>query len=187
MPEEGERVDMVISCMVMEHMESDAETAYMQISKRWLNERGLMVGLVPASPAHWGIEDDIAGHCRRYTTDRLRTLSDANGWHLRHVAGLTFPISNLLLPVSNYLVDRTERSKMGLSAQERTRQSGRRNVKYKTRFPAMLRVILNRYTLYPLYLLQKVFSTSERALVLYFEANPISGGADSIFDGSGNA
>jgi hypothetical protein len=131
-----------------------------------------MVGLVPASPAHWGIEDDIAGHCRRYTRDSLNRLAKATNWSLLHLTGLTFPVSNLLLPISNFLVARSEKHKLAYSALQRTEQSGRRTVKYKTFFPSILGIFLNPITLFPLHLIQKLLGKSPRALVLYFEATP---------------
>ena len=162
----------MISCMVMEHLEDDAQNAFMKMSAEYLKKEGVMIGLVPSSPAHWGIEDDIAGHCRRYTKDSIGTLASVNGWKLLHIAGLTFPISNLLLPLSNFLVNKSERSKLDLSPLDRTKQSGRRQVKFKTYFPAILGLLLNEFTLFPMYILQKLFVKSERALVLYFEAQP---------------
>lgn len=175
LPPATEKVDLVISCMVMEHLEDDAQFAFMQMSEKYLKKGGIMIGLVPASPAHWGIEDDIAGHCRRYTRAGIETLAAASDWKLLHIAGLTFPISNLLLPVSNFLVNRSERSKLALSLLDRTKHSGRRRVKFKTYFPSILGILLNEFTLSPVYILQKLFAKSEHALVLYFEAQPCSG------------
>jgi hypothetical protein len=134
-----------------------------------------MIGLVPGSPANWGIEDEIAGHCRRYTRTSIKTLATNNGWKLQHIAGLTYPISNFLLPISNFLVNRSERQKLTLTALERTKQSGRRSVKYKTHFPFLLGILLNKYTLLPLHFIQKICAKSEHALVLFFEARPYSG------------
>jgi len=174
-PEEDvapESADLIISCMVMEHLEDDAQNKFMQTSAARLKPGGIMIGLVPSSPAHWGIEDVIAGHCRRYTRSSIKSLAADNHWKLLHLAGLTFPISNLLLPVSNLLVKRSEHSKLELSALERTRQSGKRKVKFKTEFPATLGILLNRFTMFPLYLLQNLCTRSESALVLYFEAQP---------------
>lgn len=170
-----EKADLVISCMVMEHLEDDAQSTFMQKSAECLKKGGVMIGLVPASPAHWGIEDDIAGHCRRYTRAGIETLIAVSGWKIQHITGLTFPISNLFLPISNFLVNRSERSKLALSTLERTKQSGRRQVKFKTYFPAMLGILLNELTLFPMYLLQKLCAKSESALVLYFEAQPCPG------------
>lgn len=170
-----EKVDLVISCMVMEHLEDDAQFTFMQMSGERLKKGGVMISLVPASPAHWGIEDDIAGHCRRYTRAGIDKLITDNGWKLLHIAGLTFPISNLLLPISNFLVNRSERTKLALSPLDRTKYSGRRHVKFKTYFPTILGILLNECSLFPLYILQKIFAKSERALVLYFEAQPCYG------------
>lgn len=172
----AEPVDLVISCMVMEHLEDDMEAAFMAKSADCLKPEGVMMGLVPASPAHWGIEDDIAGHCRRYTRDSISKLATESHWGLLHLTGLTFPTSNLLLPISNFLVNRDEKYKLGLSALERTEQSGRRSVKYKTYFPLILGIFLNPITLFPLHLIQKLFGKSQRALVLFFEAKPSRGG-----------
>ncbi len=174
-PQQPGSADMVISCMVMEHLEDASESAFMRKSSEILSREGLIIGLVPSSPAHWGIEDDIAGHCRRYTRASIRELLAENEWQIGHLAGLTFPVSNILLPISNYLVGRSEKSKLKLSQQERTKQSGRRSVKFKTHFPSVFELLLNRYVLWPLHQLQKVFADHERALVLYFEAKPDSG------------
>jgi SAM-dependent methyltransferase len=171
----SEKVDLVISCMVMEHLEDEAQSTFMQTASELLKDGGMLVGLVPASPAYWGIEDDIAGHCRRYTRESIANLAASSGWKVQHMAGLTFPVSNMLLPVSNFLVNRSERSKLALSPLDRTKQSGRRQVKFKTYFPAILGLLLNKITLFPLHLLQKVCAKSERALVLYFEAQSNSG------------
>ena len=171
----SEKVDLVISCMVLEHLPDDAQIAFMKMSSKYLKKDGIMIGLVPASPSHWGIEDDITGHYRRYTRACIQKLTDVSEWKLLHIAGLTFPISNLLLPISNVIVNRGERSKLILSPLERTKQSGNRLVKFKTYFPAILGILLNEITLYPLHLLQKLCAKSEKALVLYFEAQPFSG------------
>lgn len=168
----SEKVDLIISSMVMEHLENEAQFVFMNRSANHLNEKGIMIGIVPASPSHWGIEDDIAGHCRRYTRAFIKTLVTKSGWELRQIAGLTFPISNLLLPASNFLVTRSEKSKLALAPLDRTKLSSRRQVKFKTHFPYILQILLNKLTFYPLYLVQKLFVKSERALVLYFEAKP---------------
>ncbi|MFA6920213.1 MAG: class I SAM-dependent methyltransferase [Gallionella sp.] len=165
-----DRVDLIISCMVMEHLDDQSERKFMEFSAKHLKAGGRMIGLVPASPRHWGIEDDIAGHCRRYTKGSLLTLIRTTGWTIGHIVGLTYPVSNLLLPVSNFLVRRHEASKLSLSPVERTKHSGRRKVRFKTHFPAILKLCLNELTMLPLYWTQKLFANSGSALVLYFEA-----------------
>jgi hypothetical protein len=44
-----ERVDLVISCMVMEHLDEQSESAVMLKSSDVLADEGLMIGLVPGS------------------------------------------------------------------------------------------------------------------------------------------
>jgi cyclopropane fatty-acyl-phospholipid synthase-like methyltransferase len=172
LPEGARQVDLVISCMVMEHMDDASEPRFMRKAASLLRPGGRMIGLVPASPGHWGIEDDIAGHCRRYTREALQGLADATGWQVEHLSGLTYPVSNMLLPLSNHLVRRSEDHKLRLSALERTQLSGRRSVKYKTYLPSFLGLLSNRYTLAPLHWLQKACGGVRSALVLYFEARP---------------
>lgn len=169
------KVDLVISCMVMEHLDSENELKYMQQAAKCLVADGKMIGLVPASPGHWGIEDDIAGHYRRYSRQAIINLVKRAKWQHKYTAGLTFPVSNFLLPVSNYLVQRAENNKLELSKLERTKLSGKRNVKFKTHFPSLLGLLLNKVTMLPLHWIQKALSRSKNALVLYFEASPING------------
>lgn len=65
-----EGVDLIISSMVIEHLPDEMESKFMEKSSLLLNKGGRMIGLVPSSPNHWGIEDEIAGHFRRYDIDR---------------------------------------------------------------------------------------------------------------------
>lgn len=165
-------VDLVVSCMVIEHLDDSGEQAFIAQARSTLASGGRMISLVPASPAHWGIEDEIAGHFRRYSADSAQRLLVRAGWTIDHVAGLTFPVSNLLFPVSNWLVRRSEANKLALSMTERTKRSGDRDVSMKTHFPDALGLVLNPVVLYPLHLLQKLFRRSDRAMVLYLEAHP---------------
>lgn len=163
------QADLVLSSMVIEHLDEEDEARYLQRCRESLNKNGLAVLLVPASPVDWGIEDEIAGHYRRYTASGLRTKLEDAGWTVRHMAGLTYPVSNLLLPISNFLVRRAESHRRSLDMQARTRESGKRKVAGKTHFPSVARLVLNEISMYPLFLLQKACSGAARALVLYVE------------------
>ena len=167
-----EPADVVISSMVIEHLPDAQEALYFHRARAALSPSGRAIVLVPASPRHWGIEDDIAGHQRRYARASLIRRLTELGWRVDHIAGLTFPLSNILLPVSNRLVARAERDRLSLSESERTLRSGARDVVGKTSFPPIARAILNERILYPLHLAQRAFRDSERALVLYVEATP---------------
>jgi phospholipid N-methyltransferase len=165
-----QKINLVISCMMMEHLSENDELAFIKKAKSLLRNGGVFIGLVPSSPKHWGIEDVIAGHLRRYTRKSLKHLLGANKLKLEHLVGLTYPVSNFLLTISNFLVSRSEREKLSISQVDKTKLSGQRNVKYKTHFPSIFGVFLNTITIYPFFVLQKIFKNKSDALVLYFEA-----------------
>lgn len=166
----NEKFNLIISCMVMEHFPMHLEASFFEKSRSLLTDSGTFINLVPSSMKHWGIEDEIAGHYRRYDEIYIQNLLKAHKFLLSHGSYLTFPISNLLLPVSNFLVRRAEGKNKELQMKVKTKLSGRRNVFLKTYFPDFLKIILNEYFLYPLYLLQIVFHRSTNSLIYYFEA-----------------
>jgi SAM-dependent methyltransferase len=169
---DDEPADLVLSSMVIEHLPDDEEAAYFARARRVLRPGGRIALFVPAGPRYWGIEDDIAGHQRRYTRAGLTTRLGELGWRVDHVAGLTFPLANALLPLSNVLVRRAEGERVGLSELDRTVLSGDRDVAGKTTFPRAAGVVLNPVALYPFHVLQKAFRDTDRALVMYAEATP---------------
>jgi SAM-dependent methyltransferase len=164
-----ESVDLVASCMVLEHLADADEARYLERCRMALKRGGKGVIFVPACPDYWGIEDEVAGHFRRYTFESLQQAIEARGLRLRHLAGLTYPLSNMLFPVSEFLVRRAERGNLAFSAEERTRLSGDRAVPFKTRFPQALGVVLNEWVMYPLHLLQKINARNPRSMVIYAE------------------
>jgi hypothetical protein len=154
---------------VLEHLDDEAERRYFERAAAELVPGGLGILLVPSSPRHWGIEDEVAGHQRRYTRESLRDAVEAAGWRVEHLSGLTWPLSNLLLPISNRLVRRAEAGRLDLDLQGRTIASGSRKVAWKTRFPPVARLALNEWVLFPFHLAQLAGSRRESALVLYCE------------------
>lgn len=164
-----DKVDLVISSLVLEHMDDKAEALYVQKCKTSLACGGKAVLFVPNSPAHWGIEDEIAGHYRRYTADSISQLFGAFGLNCIHTAALTYPISNWLLPIGNRLVKKAEEAKLAQSMTSRTVQSSNRKVAFKTSFPNVLGLILNETTMRPFHELQKANIHRDDALILYAE------------------
>lgn len=118
----SDSTDLIISCMVLEHLPSVQEGVFFEKAYNCLSSNGVVITIVPASQKHWGIEDDIAGHFRRYSTDMILKLLDFNKWTLNNSQGLTYPISNILLPISNYLVRRGEKSQLNLSQVDKTKK-----------------------------------------------------------------
>lgn len=168
-PPPGQPVDMIISSMVIEHLDAREVEGYFSRCRELLCPGGVIVTIVPASPRHWGIEDEIAGHQRRYTRGAFHEIARDHGLRVAHVAGLTYPLSNLLLGLSNRLVRRSESWKLRLDAQARTVASGDRHVPGKTQFPGFVRYLVNETTLFPLHMIQRLFTWHPDALVLYAE------------------
>jgi SAM-dependent methyltransferase len=161
--------DLIASCMVLEHLSQADESRYFEKCKSSLRRDGRGLLVVPGDPRYWGVEDEIAGHFRRYTAEGLRRRIEEHGLVVRQIAGLTFPLSNILFPLSEFLVRRAEHNKMALSVEDRTRLSGVRAVPFKTTFPAFLRVVLNEAILYPWHVLQKLSAGNDRSLLLFAE------------------
>lgn len=165
----NQKFDLIISSMVIEHLDEAQLTEFIEKIKLNLNQNGLIIFLVPSSMKYWGIEDEIAGHFKRYEFDDFKVLSDKHNLKINHLVGLTYPISNWLYQLSNKLIRKSESSKLGLSQREKTIYTGNREVPYKTSFPSIFKIILNEYCLYPFHLLQMLFSKSDKSLVIYCE------------------
>jgi SAM-dependent methyltransferase len=178
--EQESTVDLVVSSMVLEHLDDGEVTRYFEKCNDVLAPGGCSILLVPGSPRHWGIEDEIAGHYRRYTTASLATTVREQGWSTAHLAGLTYPMSNVLLGASNLLVKRAEQDKTSLALKERTELSGDRSVGWKTDFPPWLCVVLNERVLLPFHWLQKRCLRASDALVVYCECVPPLSSGDGV-------
>ena len=172
--EPGPPVDLVVSEMLLEHLDDEDERHYFQRALAELRDDGLGILLVPSSQEHWGIEDEVAGHRRRYTRESLRVVVERAGFRVERLVGLTWPLSNMLLPLSNWLVGRAEEQRLSLSLEHRTIASGHRNVPWKTRFPAAARLVLNEWTLRPFHLAQLAGAERDDAMILYCEFRPAS-------------
>ncbi|MFL0647392.1 hypothetical protein AB7310_05915 [Cylindrospermopsis raciborskii UAM/DH-BiRr] len=141
--------------MVLEHLNTEEESSYFITTRNILDEKGTAILLVPSCPDYWGCEDEIAGHYRRYTFAEIRQKLSSFGFAVKDLAGLTYPISNILYPVSELLVSRAESKLKSQTMLARTQRSGNRNVFLKTNFPNILGLVLNELTMYPFHLLQK--------------------------------
>jgi SAM-dependent methyltransferase len=161
--------DLVISSLVLEHMSDSEELEYIRRCQNTLKAGGVAILFVPGSPEHWGIDDEIAGHYRRYTASTLSDRFDQKNWQCTHVAGLNYPLSNLLLPLSNKLVRGAEANKLEMTMHDRTVLSSNRQVAFKTSFPSLLNLVLNEIVMSPFHVWQKLNIKNPSALILYAE------------------
>lgn len=178
--------DLVVASMVLEHLTEEEIDEIFHAVRRASRPGGVFAAFVPAGMKYWGIEDDVAGHRRRYDIEGLVALGARQGLALRYWSGLTFPLSNVLRRVSDRLVERSEFKKLERPLHERTLTSGDRHVPFKTRFPSWMKGLLNRRALWPFDLLQRLFRRSRRSMVLYCEWEIPSGGLENRSRGGGD-
>lgn len=161
--------DLVVAMMVIEHLSQDELDAFVNRCKEILAPQGRIVFFVPGSMKYWGIEDEIAGHYKRYEFADFDAMAKKFSLNVADLCGLTYPVSNLIFPVSNYLVKKGEGHKKELSAEQQTIDSGNRSVLFKTSFPIIMKLVLNEVVMYPFYILQRIFKKHSSSMVLYCE------------------
>jgi len=161
--------DFLISSMVIEHIGDNDLKIFIENAKRVIKPQGRLCFLVPSNMSAWGIEDEIAGHVKRYSFKDIDDLALQNGLKVDYKCGLNYPISNWLLTLSNKIVNMEEGYLKTKTKLEQTVYTGNRNVKYKTVFPSYFKIILNELVLSPFYFLQRINANNENSLVMYFE------------------
>jgi SAM-dependent methyltransferase len=162
----GPRFDVGLSIMVVEHVE-DPVTFVRSIAEV-VRPGGLVIIGAPGRMDRWSIEDETVGHLRRYEKEELAKLLADAGLEEVEVWSVAVPVANLLFRAGNGLIRRssTEMRKRDLGKTEQTLTSGVRDVPFKTSFPAPFRLILNRWVMLPLALLQRCFYRSRMGITI---------------------
>ena len=166
---EKNHFDFLISSLVIEHLNEDELNLFIEKGKNLIRKGGRLIFLVPSNMMAWGIEDEIAGHVKRYSFEDIDLLAKTHNMKSEVAVGLNYPISNWFLRLSNIIVNKNEGYLVSKSKKDRTVYTGNRNVKYKTIYPKLLNIILNEYALFPLHIIQKSFSNNKNSLIMYFE------------------
>lgn len=86
--------DLVVLSEVLEHIDDD-ESA---LDTVWelLGERGWLLLTVPGDPKLWTVEDEQAGHVRRYTREELRSKLTKRGFEIVQMINWGFPVTRWL-------------------------------------------------------------------------------------------
>lgn len=163
MPDASQQVDVVLSLMVMEHVEDDG--AFVRRLCSFVRPGGILLIGVPARMEKWSVEDDTAGHYRRYSRRGLQALVEASGVRKPRVWSVAVPTANLLFGASTRQI-RKHYAQVGLTKAEQTAMSGIRDIPFKTVFPRWCRLILNDYVMWPLCVLQRLFYRTDLGLSL---------------------
>lgn len=161
----GEKFDIGLSMMVMEHVKD--HVGFLRRIVDFIKPGGHVLVAVPGRRDRWGIEDETVGHLRRYDRNDLRETLVSAGLTDVTVWSVAVPAANLLFHVGNLIVrNSSEMNKLNQSAREQTETSGIREIPWKTVFPSSFKLILNRTTLYPLFVLQRLFYRSNLGLTM---------------------
>lgn len=164
-----EKHDFALSMMVMEHVEDDI--AFISHVKKFVKNNGHLLIGVPGRKDCWGIEDEIVGHFRRYDKSDLRNVLEKAGLKKIEVWSIAVPISNILYNISNLIIGKSkEIDKKNLSMRLQTETSGIREIPYKTVFPSWCRLILNRWSLFPVMHFQRLFYNTNLGLIMLARA-----------------
>ena len=161
-----EKFDFALSMMVVEHVEEPVP--FVRAIADRVVPGGLVILGAPGRKDHWSIEDETVGHLRRYEKDELAKLLADSGLENVEVWSVAVPVANLLFRLGNRMVRRSssEMTKTSLAKQEQTLTSGIRDIPFKTSFPAAFRLILNRWTMFPLAWFQRFFYRSRLGITL---------------------
>jgi SAM-dependent methyltransferase len=165
LPADFARVDVAISFMVMEHVEDDV--GFVRGIAQHVKPGGRIILGVPGRSDRWSLEDETVGHFRRYDRADLDAVMMRAGLGQVSIWSVGVPTINLLFRASLWTIARAgEAAKKTQSQREQTETSGIREIPWKTVFPSWLRLILNRTTLYPLFVIQRLFYRTGLGLVM---------------------
>lgn len=158
-----EQFDIVIASEVMEHHQDDV--AFLVQLRERLHDNGRVVLTVPAHMKDWGANDDFCGHVRRYERDELHDKLKAAGFDDIEVYSYGVPVYNIMKP----FYDRAIRSESNQADQmEKTvESSGMRLMQWGG---CLFRFLFNDLTMYPFYLLQRLFYTTDLGKGLFAAA-----------------
>lgn len=170
--EDRDKYDLIISCFVLEHLDDEQEARYLNKAAAQLKSGGRVALMVPANSRLWGLEDEIAGHYRRYDRDDLHSKLTKAGLNCNHLAGLNFPVSNILHPLTKLVLraNNMKRKVASKSLNERTISSGTWKIPMLNSFPQLFAIGLNPFVMWPFHVVQKLTSNNKNCVVLYAEA-----------------
>ncbi len=143
-----ENFDIVIILEVIEHIKDDAKALEKIYSI--LNKNGYIIVSVPACKRRWDINDEWAGHFRRYEKNELKLKLESVGFEVIKLYSYGFPIANIAKPIRNYLIKKE--NLIEDNKKINTERSGiDRNSQKKFSFT------INKFTMAPFLFLQKLF------------------------------
>jgi SAM-dependent methyltransferase len=96
------RFDLVMLSEVLEHLDDDERA--LAVLNDLLSANGRLLLTVPADPSQWSVEDELAGHKRRYTKAELTHKLSRAGFRQERMINWGFPFTRALLGVERRLM-----------------------------------------------------------------------------------
>jgi len=146
-----EEFDVVVASEVMEHYQDDV--LFLGQLRERLRDKGHLLLTVPAHMKDWGPNDDACGHVRRYERAGLFNLLNRAGFSDIVINSYGVPIYNIMKPFYDFAI-RSEAARSA-AAMEKTAESG--GMRLMKGAGVLFRFLFNDVSMYPLYLLQRMF------------------------------
>jgi SAM-dependent methyltransferase len=147
--------DVVIASEVLEHCPDDV--GFLVQLRGRIRPGGSLLLTVPAHMGKWGANDDFSGHLRRYEKEELRGLLERAGLEPLFIYSYGVPVYNLMKPI----YDRAIRKRLVQtdSMAERTGKSS--GMWLFTGIRGVFSILFNDLTMYPFYLIQRLFLNTD--------------------------
>lgn len=145
--------DCIIACEVMEHVNRDREFVHKIYSL--LNDRGRIIISVPARQKYWAKDDVVVGHYRRYEKHDIEEMLSEEKFKNISIISYGFPFINILRLPRLVLAYIQKRRNDHLSMETRSKKSGISPVRGVLN---LTRIVINKYTAYPLCLISSFFN-----------------------------
>ena len=145
-----ETFDLIIMCEVLEHVEQDKK--FLEKIFQLLNPGGTLILSVPAHKEWFGPSDREVGHYRRYDKNELIHLLNEKSFNTLKIWSYGVPLANITELIRS-MIDSKRQHKDKI---EGTKKSG-----IDRTIEARFRFFLNDLFLYPFYLLQFLFISTD--------------------------
>ncbi len=84
--------DIIITSHVIEHLPNDLLYKYFEKCQSLLGSQGRVISLVPANMSYWCIEDQTAGHYRRFENSDFKQIAESQAYKVAELSGLTYSL-----------------------------------------------------------------------------------------------
>jgi len=147
--------DLVIASEVLEHCPDDV--GLLRDLRARMRPGGSLLITVPAHMGKWGANDNFSGHLRRYEREELRQMIERADLELLFIHSYGVPVYNMMKP----FYDRAIRKRLVPtdSMAERTAKSS--GMWLFTGNKGIFSILFNDFTMYPFYLIQKLFFNTD--------------------------